>query len=213
MQYDAVIILGSRPKDPKTWALPSHVYASLDRAARLYEQGAARYVIVSGKWTINFDVLGIQQPFTECDAMAEYLLKNGVPDSAILREDESKDLISNFYYVKRLVLKPNKLTRLHFIAAEARLKRIAVLSGRILGPDYTCSFEGVDYDPADVSPNEVRTLRKQTEFLKPMADGDDDWLTGKFFDDPFYQQVKQRVRERAANEPFLHLADPKWQQR
>lgn len=211
-QYDAIIILGSRPTNPASWAFPSHIYHALDRAVELIKQSHAQYVIVSGKWTINFDVLHIQQPFLECNAMADYLAERGVAEAKILRETESKDTISNFYYIKRAILKKYPQIRtLHFIAAEPRLERIAFLCQRILGPDYNCSFEGVAYKEGEVSPNEARTMRVQGEFLAPMQDGEDSWLDGKFFGDPFYDTVRARVIERAANEPFLPLANPKWQ--
>jgi uncharacterized SAM-binding protein YcdF (DUF218 family) len=206
--YDTIVILGSRPKDPVTWQLPSHIYTSLDTAILLFNQQAAKTITVSGKWTINFDVLNIQQPFRECEAMADYLIEHGVPDTAILRETESQDTISNLYYLKQLVFEPNDIHRLLFIAAEARLERIMFLAQRILGPDYEIATKGVAYDPADVSPHEKRTLAKQAAFLAPMQDGDDHWLDGKFYTDPFYDTVRARVIERAAQEPFLHLSHP-----
>lgn len=206
--YDSVVILGYRPIHPDTWKFPNHVYNSLDRAAELSEQGCTRSITLCGKWTINFDVLHIQQPFRECDAMADYLLQRGVPAKTLYREGDSQDSISNFYYLKRQVCIPRRLRRLHFIAAEARLPRIAFLATRILGAGYTVSFEGVAYDPVQVSPNESRTLCKQATFLEPMLPGDDSWLDGRFYDDPFYQAVQARVRERAHLEPFIHLAEP-----
>lgn len=204
--FDAVIILGNRPLKPGTWEFPSHIYNSLDRAAEIYKKNAAKYIVVSGKWTINFDVLNITQPFKECDAMADYLLSKGVPDSAILRESESKDTISNLYYLKQQILLPKSLKTLHFIAAEARLNRIEILSKRILGSDFALSFEGVPYMPGEVSLNESQTLKLQTEFLAPMKDGDESWLDSKFYDDPFYEAVKARAKAGAASEPFLNLA-------
>lgn len=208
MPYDSVVILGYRPTHPDTWRFPNHIYDSLDRAVELYKQGNTRSITLSGKWTINFDILHIRQPFRECDAMADYLLQHDVPEKILYREGDSQDSISNFYYLKRLVFMPRRLRRLHFIAAEARLPRIAFLATRILGADYVVSFEGVAYDPAEVSPNESRTLCKQATFLEPMLPGDDSWLEGRFYDDPFYQAVKARVRERAHLEPFIHLAEP-----
>ena len=72
--YDTAVILGSRPLDGKTWRFSSHVYHSLDRAIELYNQKAVSSITVSGKWTLNFDILHITQPFTEADRMADYLV-------------------------------------------------------------------------------------------------------------------------------------------
>lgn len=206
--YDAVVILGSRPHNPETWEFPSHIYKSLDRAAELCNAGLARHIVTSGKWTINFDALNIEQPFTEAQAMADYL-KAKVPDQSILQESESKDTISNLYFLKRQIFEPYQLHDLHFVAAEGRLHRIKFLCRRILGPDYRCTFEGVGHGPGEVSRNEARTLRIQREFLAPMQDGEDKWLDGKFFDDPFYAKVRARVIRRAQLEPFLRYAKPR----
>lgn len=208
--YDAVAVLGSRPRDPKTWKFQPHIYATLTRAAELYKDGQTSYIAVSGKWTLNFDVLHITQPFKECDAMANYLKLLGIADDYILREAESKDTISNLYYLKRQIFEPKNLKKLHFITAEGRVTRVKFLCDRILGPDYALSFEGVAHAPEEISANEARTLDKQRAFLAPMKDGDDAWLDNKFYNDPYYKAVKQRVRERAAGEPFIHLADPPW---
>ena len=204
--YDSIVILGSRPLNPKTWELPSHVYASLDRAAELYNAQATGFITVSGEWTINFDVLNIKQPFKECDAMAEYLQALDIPDEAILREAVSKDTISNLYYLKRQIFEPKAAKNLLFIAAEPRLERIKFLCKRILGPDYFIACEGVGLFPDEAYSNEAFTLKTQSEFLEPMRDSDDSWLDGKFYDDPFYEAVRIRVEADAANEPFLQLA-------
>lgn len=199
--YDSVVVLGSRPLDVYAWKFPSHVYKSLDKAIELYEKKATKYITVSGKWTINFDILGITQPFRECDAMADYLLDHGIPAKAILREGDSKDTISNLYYLKRQIFKPKSLKTLLFIAAEPRLNRIRFLNEKILGPRYKLDYEGVAYLPGEVSINEGSILKIQTEFLATMADGDDAWLDGKFYEDLFYKRAKDRARERAFFEP------------
>ncbi len=208
--YDTAVILGSRPSDGKTWRFPSHIYYSLDRAIELYNQKIISSITVSGKWTLNFDVLHITQPFTECDKMADYLLAKDIPADAILRESESKDTISNIYYLKRRVFQPKGLRSLLFIAAEPRLLRIEFLCRRILGSTYAPYFEAVAYGPDEVSPNEQHTLAKQAAFLAPMKDGDDKWLDGKFYVGPYYDAVRDRVVERATHEPLLYLADPPW---
>jgi|GEM_PF-1169314 uncharacterized SAM-binding protein YcdF (DUF218 family) len=210
INYDTAVILGSRPRDGKTWRFPSHVYYSLDRAVELYNKKKISFITVSGKWTLNFDVLHITQPFTECEKMADYLLAKGIPDNAILRESESKDTISNIYYLKRQIFESKGLRSLLFIAAEPRLPRIEFLCQRILGPTYSLHFEAVAYAQDEVSPNEQRTLTKQTAFLAPMKDGDDAWLDGKFYVGPYYDAVRNRVIERAAHEPLLYLANPPW---
>src|SRR5688572_12368995 len=110
-QYDAVIVLGSKP-NPTTWQFPLHVIATLDRAIGCYKTGQAAYIIVSGKWALSYDRLHITPPYKECDEMAAYLTKHGVPPEAILSEGLSMDTVSNMYYIKRQILKPKHLQKL-----------------------------------------------------------------------------------------------------
>ncbi|MDQ2973419.1 MAG: YdcF family protein [bacterium] len=209
-RYDTAVILGYRPLNGETWQPPTHITNSLDRSVELFNEGSIQSITVSGNRTINFDVLNIAQPFKECDKMAKYLLTNCIPDDAIQRESESKDTISNIYYLKRQILMPRELRNLLFIAAESRLERIKFLCERILGSEYRLDFEPVEYKPEEVSQNEQLTFAEQSDFLAPMKDGDDAWLEGKFYDDPYYVAVKNRVVERAADEPLLYLANPAW---
>ncbi|MDQ3094294.1 MAG: YdcF family protein [bacterium] len=208
--YDTAVILGYRPLNGETWQFPAHITSSLDRSVELFNEGTISFITVSGKWTINFDVLNIAQPFKECDKMAEYLLRKCIPNDAILRESESKDTISNIYNLKRQVFVPNALRNLLFVAAEPRLERIKFLSQKILGSEYSLDFEPVTYKPEEVSQNEQRTFAEQDAFLAPMKNGDDAWLDGRFYTDPYYDAVKNRVVERAVDEPLLYLANPAW---
>lgn len=105
MLYDAIIILGSRP-DTKTWKFPSHITASLEKAAKLYRSGATKIIAVSGNHALWFDAQGIKQPQTEADMMGAYLVEIGVPETAIVREIKSRDTIANLYFLKRDVLGP-----------------------------------------------------------------------------------------------------------
>ncbi len=208
-KFDTAVVLGSRPLGPDSWDLPDHIFRSLDRANELLRADKIKYITLCGKWTINFDVLGIEQPFQECDAMAEYLVDNGVEHDVLLREDESKDTISNIFYLKRQILQPHNFNSLLFIAAQPRIRRIQILAHKILGNSYELEFEGVDCSPEERSNNEDATLQKQSAFLEPMTDGDESWLENKFFEDPFYIVSAERVKREANDEPFMALATGK----
>jgi uncharacterized SAM-binding protein YcdF (DUF218 family) len=189
---DAIVILGSQP-DPDNWMFPSHVYESLERAAREYERGMARCIIVSGDRAIRFDFLDIQPPFRECDAMADVLLGRRIPPEAVLRESESRDTVSNFYFIKRLIAEPLGLFRLRFIAANFRRRRIEYLAHRILGPTYRVEFESVPSDAEESYTDESAILEQDRQFLVGMKSGDDRALDGRFFSDPYYEEVRAKI--------------------
>lgn len=195
--YDAIIVLGSKPTPPD-WKFPSHVYKSLDVAADLLNQETAPYVIVSGKWALHYDALNMQQPFTEAEKMAEYLIVKGVDRRQILIETESKDTVSNFYYLKKQFLMPQKMHHILVVTADFRIERMQFLCDKILGPDYQVEFEAIEAKPEEIYPHEAETLQAQKKMLHDMKAGDEEFVGAKFYDDPYYQAVIERVRAHAA---------------
>ena len=77
---EAIVVLGAAQYDGR----PSpQLAARLDHALELYDEGVAPVVMVTGG----------NQPgdrFTEADASADYLVERGVPETAIMREDEGR---------------------------------------------------------------------------------------------------------------------------
>lgn len=183
--YDLIIVLGSQP-DTSTWQFPDQIYNCLDRAKQLLDNGQAPFVATSGKWGINVDALDLIQPFRESDAMADYLLVKGVAPEKILRERDSKDSISNLYYLKTQLLMPYGMKRLLFVVAEFRIPRLKFLCGQILGEGYECRFEPIASEAGNTY-DEANTLKVQKKFLEPMEKGNHEWLADKFYTAPMYQ--------------------------
>jgi uncharacterized SAM-binding protein YcdF (DUF218 family) len=75
---DAIVVMGAAQYDGR----PSpQLAARLDQVAELWPEGLAAVVVVTGG----------QQPgdrFTEAETSANYLIERGVPDAAIVREDQ-----------------------------------------------------------------------------------------------------------------------------
>lgn len=197
MTYDAIILLGSQP-NLKTWEFPEQIHYCAIRAAELLASNAAPVIITSGKWSTSIDTLKLHQPFRECDALAELLIKHGVDESKILREGLSQDTISNLYYLKTELLIPNNLKRLLFVVADFRVTRLKFLCERILGPEYTVDFELLKSVPSIIY-NEPLTLKVHSEFLEPMKTGDHQWLADKFFTAPMYQKMAKLDIEKYKN--------------
>jgi uncharacterized SAM-binding protein YcdF (DUF218 family) len=194
MTYDVIILLGSQP-DLVTWEFPGQVHACVDRTRELLAAGRAPYVITSGKWSIAVDTLRLQQPFRECDALADLLIAQGVDPSKILKEEHSQDTISNLYYLKTGLLLPRGMKHVLFVVADFRIPRLQFLCERILGPDYVVDFEPIKSQPS-ASYNEPQTFKLQKDFLEPMQPGDHEWLTDKFFSAPMYQQMAKLDRQK-----------------
>ena len=81
-----IVVGGSYPQMP-------------EKAAELYREGYAPYVLTTGRFTHNIGHFrGVSdkkevydKPYvTECDFYYDVLTRNGVPDAAIIREDKSE---------------------------------------------------------------------------------------------------------------------------
>ena len=101
--YDAIVVLGGgiAPAIPPERDFPSLTESS-DRiwvAARLYKQGVAPRIIVSGGGFLSSN----GPATTEAEAMRRFLVELGVPDSAIVSEGQSDNTIENIRNVRKIV--------------------------------------------------------------------------------------------------------------
>jgi uncharacterized SAM-binding protein YcdF (DUF218 family) len=101
--YDAIVVLGGgiAPANPPERDFPSLSDGS-DRiwyAARLYKQGVAPRIIVSGGGFLA----ATGAATTEAEAMRRFLVELGVPDSAIVNEGKSDNTIENIQNVRAMV--------------------------------------------------------------------------------------------------------------
>ena len=92
--------------------VPGNGYPQMaERAAKLWKAGFAPYVLPSGKYSTAFGefsgVLDKKEEYqgtfsTEWEFLREVLVKNGVPDYAILREDQATYTEQNARYSRRV---------------------------------------------------------------------------------------------------------------
>lgn len=193
-KYDAIIILASQP-DVKTWEFPDQIYEGLDKSIELFNKGVSEILITSGDHSISLENRGIMQPFKECDKLAEYLVEHGIPTSSILTEGDSRDTISNLYYLKTKFFIPKNMKRLLFVVADFRIPRLKFLCEKILGKQYDLNFEPIVAEQGE-SYNEPHTMKIQSEFLAPMKSGDHEWLDGKFYNASMYQYWAKHDRQK-----------------
>lgn len=108
---DYIIVLGAGLHPDGS--IPSLLRSRLDEALRYYrfqeEQGQKRpAIIVSGG-------KGYDEPFSEAEAMSQYLRQRGVPAACILLEDRSINTHQNFLYSKELMERMGKGNEAVFI--------------------------------------------------------------------------------------------------
>ena len=82
-----------------------------ERAAQLYKEGYAPYILPSGRYSITlWKFVGVQshqeiydgEYETEWEFLKSVLMKNGVPEEAILREDQATFTYENAIYSRQV---------------------------------------------------------------------------------------------------------------
>ncbi len=112
---DLILVLGRALRDDQ----PTEVFrARLERAARLYREGYAPRVLLTGGLTGK-------ATRTEAEAGLEVLVAAGVPSAAVLLEDQSRHTLENLFHTRQTMRELGLRTillvsdRLHIARAEA----------------------------------------------------------------------------------------------
>ena len=118
---DVVIVLGAGVHGDKP---TKSLQYRLDRAASYHKQNPDALIVVSGGQ-------GPQESVTEAFAMAQYLLRKGVPASCILKEEQAGSTAENFRFSKALLDKrfPDGYT-VAFITTDYHIYRAAYTAER-----------------------------------------------------------------------------------
>ena len=142
----------------------SAIAAPAERAAELYRQGYAPYVMPSGKFfhlLDRFPVEEIDNPRyygkyqTEFDYMKYILMENGVPESAILREDRATNTVQNGMFSAEAAVEAGLTMKKAIICCKSFHARRAFLS-------YACFFKHTELL---VSPVQIPGLSRDDWFL------------------------------------------------
>lgn len=106
------IFMEDQPEIADIIFVPGNGYPYMaEKAAELYAQGAAPMILPSGKYSISFGkfsgVIGEAEKYdedyqTEWEFLKDVLLKNGVPESAVLKEDEATFTWQNALFSKKV---------------------------------------------------------------------------------------------------------------
>lgn len=165
---DCIIALGGSPD--------RNIFGPrVDKAVELYNSGVAPYIIMSGKW---WALREIKPEHTEAYYMREYAIDKGVPEEAILTEENSLDTIGNIFFTKRDILEPQGWKNFIIISSDYHEKRVGYIIDKILGPEYTYDFVAVP--PTNIPEERVmiykelegKSLEKMEKFFgaNPLAD-------------------------------------------
>ena len=171
---DAIVVLGGGVEADGSLTWPSCTRTAL--AAELFRNAVAPRVILSGR-------CGLAQfpepPISEAAAMADLALILGVPRTAMLLEEESRDTLGNAYFTRMRLLEPNGWRRIRVITSDFHLSRAAWVFRKILGAEYDYSFVSAfsGLSASELIPLVLRECRISiflNEWLEAVQEGDDE---------------------------------------
>ena len=170
---DVIIVLGRGIEDDGS--LPPDPKARVRKAAELYKDGVAPFVIMSGAWTYHFD---INPTGSESKAMKEYAMELGIPEQAIIEESKSMDTIGNVYFTKKDIVEQKGFKDIVVVASEDHMPRVKYLFEKIYGKAYNLKFAISERVIDDASyeremAHESNSMAITHQWLDPLKPGDD----------------------------------------
>jgi uncharacterized SAM-binding protein YcdF (DUF218 family) len=114
---DTIIVLGAKliGNEPSTM-----LRLRLDETLRLYVNGYAPVIIVSGGQ-------GADEDYTEAKVMHDYLVAHGIPDQAILLEENSANTYQNLMNSQR-IMREHGLKQAIIVSNASHIRRSLVLA-------------------------------------------------------------------------------------
>lgn len=145
---------------------------------------------------------------TESEAMAKYLIDNGIPTSSILIENKSLDTIGNLMFARNMFLDSMGVRDVVVVTSNFFMARTKLVAKWVFGDDYNVSF--IETDNVGLSNNHLET-RKQVEekilvyfstYIMPNAnDGDITSITNYMLNEsPTYTGIENNAHEELLKE-------------
>lgn len=197
--YDVILTLGNG--FTKDWGVPSTVENRLRNVAYLHKHKVSDKILISGGYSISWDVLGVKPPTTEAREMKKMLITFGIAEEKIFIEEKSKDTIGNLYFSKIKFLIPNNWKHILIVCTDVHRKRIESLANKILGNEYHVSYQTTpshSLHDEEFIKSQAIVLRKQNEFLSQMKIGEDLFLAERLYKDPFYNERRPDLMSQVA---------------
>lgn len=164
MSAPVALLLGGNPNNARNRALA---------AAELYRAGRVPYIIPSGgvKWDIDGEMI------SESHFMKRILMENGVPEEAIILENQATTTVENMIFGTLQIyrkLKFKNAPHVIIVTSEAHMKRSMALAKAIMPCALTFSaypaFHNAPTDEWFESEANLKALDTEVRLLKDLAD-------------------------------------------
>ena len=144
-QTEDFIFIDDKPEKADVIFVPGNGYPQMaEKAAELYRRGLAPRVLPSGRYSVTVGkfagVLDREEYYngdyeTEWDFLKDVLIKNGVPEKAILREDQATFTYENAIYSRQVTDREHLDIKKAILCCKSCPARRALMYYKLLYPD------------------------------------------------------------------------------
>ena len=172
-----IVVLGSRvPGDE----IHEELRLRLDTAIQMFDKSSI--LVLSGGFTNHSDK-------SEAQFMAEYCIKNGIPESTIYLEEKSLDTIGNGYFVRVLTDGIQGLTELAVVSSCYHMKRSEYIFKACFGNKYGLDFSNCSNFSRKTMAEEESMLLAE-KFFEGIPAGDIESIGNRLFREHLMYQKK-----------------------
>lgn len=158
-QIEDFIFIEDKPEKADVIFVPGNGYPQMaEQAAELYREGLAPKILPSGKYSITAGrftgVLDKERLYdknyrTEWEFLRDVLMKNGVPEEAILREDQATFTYENAIYSRQVTDREHLDIKKAILCCKSCHARRALMYYKLLYPEtdffvVPCCVDSVD---------------------------------------------------------------------
>ena len=163
MSAPVAILLGGNPNNARPRALA---------AAELYRSGRVPFIVPSGgvKWEIDGEMI------SEANYMKRILTENGVPEEAVILENEARTTKENMICATLQInrkLHFEKVDHVIIVTSRSHMKRSIALAKAFLPRKVTVSAYPANHEAvvAGMPESEGKWIAKELDLIKSLVDG------------------------------------------
>lgn len=144
-QAEDFIFAEGKPQKADIIFVPGNGFPEMaERAAELYKEGYAPYILPSGRYSVVAGkfagVMSKNQVYkgdysTEWEFLKDVLVKNGVPESAVLREDQATFTYENAIFSRQVTDKAGLEIKRAILCCKTYHARRSLMYYKLLYPD------------------------------------------------------------------------------
>lgn len=162
MSAPVAILLGGNPNNARPRALA---------AAELYRSGRVEYILPSGG--VEWEVEG--ETVSEANYMKRILIENGVPEDAVVLENEARTTKENMIYATLQINRKfhwDKVDHVIIVTSRSHMKRSIALAKAFLPRKLTVSAYPANHEAvvAGMPESEGKWIAKELDLIKRLVD-------------------------------------------